>query len=71
MLLVLLPLYSSIREVNKNIDTSCFYLILACLIALLYIANAKHASWLLVAPLVVWYLSKPVQKASKLFIESL
>jgi hypothetical protein len=70
MLLVLLPLYSSIREVNKNTDTACFYLLLACLMALLHVANAKHASWLLVAPLLLWYLSRPGQKASKLFVES-
>ena len=70
MLLVLLPLYSSIREVNKNVDTACFYLLLACLMALLHAANAKHASWFLVAPLLLWYLSRPVQKASKLFVES-
>ncbi len=68
--LLLISLYSSVREVNKNLDTACFYLLLACLIALLYTANAKHASWILVAPLVLWYLSKPVQKASKLFVES-
>ena len=70
MLLVLLPLYSSIREVNKNVDTACFYLLLACLIALLHVLHANKASWLLVAPLLLWYLSKPVQKASKLFVES-
>jgi hypothetical protein len=70
MLQVLLPLYSCAREINKNLDTACFYLLLACLIALLSVANAKHASWVLLAPLMLWYLSKPVQKASKLFVET-
>ncbi len=63
-------LYSSVREANKNVDTACFYLLLACIVALFYAANWRHASWVLVAPLVLWYLSKPVQKASKLFVET-
>ena len=67
---LLITLYSSAREVNKNLDTACFYLLLACLMALLHAGNCKHASWILVAPLLLWYLSKPVQKASKLFVES-
>lgn len=67
---LLITLYSSVREVNKNLDTACFYLLLACLVALLHVGHCKHASWLLVAPLLLWYLSKPVQKASKLFVES-
>jgi hypothetical protein len=40
------------------------------MIALLYLLQCKQVSWILVAPLLLWYLSKPVQKASKLFIES-
>jgi hypothetical protein len=66
----LITLYCSAREVNKNTDTACFYLVLACMIALLYLLQCKQVSWILVAPLLLWYLSKPVQKASKLFIES-
>jgi hypothetical protein len=67
---VLLTLYSSAREVNKNVDTACFYLLLACIVTLLHVGQMKSVSWLLVAPLMLWYLSKPVQKASKLFVES-
>lgn len=67
---VLLTLYSSAREVNKNVDTACFYLLLACMVTLLYMVQMKQVSWFLVAPLVLWYLSKPVQKASKLFVEN-
>jgi len=63
-------LYSSVREVNKNVDTACFYLLLACMVALMHAAQWRHGSWVLVAPLVLWYLSKPVQKASKLFVET-
>jgi len=63
-------LYSSARELNKNVDTAVFYLLLACIMALLVVSNVKHVSWILVAPLILWYLSKPVQKASQFFVEN-
>ena len=71
---VLLSLFCSLSEMLKStdhllsLDVTVFYLLVACILQILCFMRLDFLSWVMVAPLCLWYLSTPVQALTRVIV---